>query len=366
MTLSETRVNLEGGGYPVRTGNSLPALLASLPADLRARVGAVVIDERVWALHRERIEAALTTAGISGATTRIPGGESAKTLERYATLCRFLATGGVDRHTVVLALGGGVVTDLAGFAAATFARGVSWVACPTTVLGMVDAAVGGKTGINFEGAKNVLGAFHQPMAVLADVSFLPTLDPRDFVSGLAEAVKAAVIRDAGLFERMERDPDVLRDPRHPDLPDLLHQAMAVKAAVVEADEREAGERAVLNFGHTFGHALEAATGFGQWTHGEAVSIGMVCAAAASVDEAGLSEEAFRRVEGCLLGLGLPVRDPNTAPETLTPWLERDKKGVGGTPRFVLTPRIGSASFGHQLPQVYVAKTVARFIGSRAE
>jgi 3-dehydroquinate synthase len=362
MNLRETRVNLGSRGYPIRFGSDLSVLLQSLPERVRAERAFGFVDETVAALHGERLEQAIGSAGLNISMETVPSGETSKNINTFLSLCRYALRHGLDRESVVFAIGGGVVGDLSGFVAASALRGIRWVICPTTVLAMVDASIGGKTGINLDGAKNNLGAFHQPEAVLADVGFLATLPPREHRAGLAEVLKAAVIRDADLFEVIEAIPDRLLGGSSLELMDVMNRAAAVKARVVEADEREAGQRAILNFGHTIAHALESATGFARWRHGEAVAIGMACAATLSVDHLGCPRDDLERLLSCLQALGLPIEDPDTDASDLLPWLCMDKKVSEGEPRFVLTPRIGSASFGHRISQPIVKRTLARFFG----
>ncbi len=365
MSFRETKVDLGPRAYPVRFGHDFAALLRSLPEGVRSARAFGFVDETVVEFHGERISRAFDDAGIPLTLERVPVGEAAKSVDTYLSLCRLGLRGGLDRESVIYAIGGGVVGDLSGFVAATVMRGIRWVACPTTVLAMVDASIGGKTGVNFDGAKNNLGAFHQPEAVLSDVAFIPTLPAREHRAGLAEAVKAAVIRDADLFGQIESATDPLLDGSSEEFIELMSRTAAIKARVVEADERESGQRAILNFGHTIAHALESVTGFARWRHGEAVAIGMVCAAALSVDQLGLPESDLDRLIACLGALGLPTEDPETDAERLLPWLFMDKKASGGQPRFVLTPRIGSASFGHLIAQPVVKRTLARFCGGSA-
>ncbi len=365
MSFAETHVDLKWTRYPVRFGEDLESLVASLPEGVRTRRSVVFVDARVLSLHEDRIRRAFCGGAAGPPIEAVATGERAKSVPEYLSICRrLLLDHRVDREGVVFAVGGGVVGDLVGFAAATFMRGVRWVFCPTTVLAMADASVGGKTGINLDGAKNVLGVFHHPEAVLSDLGFLSTLEPRDHRAGLAEALKAAIIRDRGLFEMIEEHPSALLAAASGRLTAVLNHAVSIKARVVEADERDMGERAVLNFGHTIAHALESATGLDRWRHGEAVAIGMACAAALSVECAGLARGESARIVDCLRALELPTEDRRARVEDVMQWLFADKKSAGGEPRFVLTPRIGSASFGHQISQVIVRRVLAGFLGKR--
>jgi 3-dehydroquinate synthase len=365
MTTLETEVIAPDGSYPVRVGDDLDALVGGLASRFAGVTIVAALDSRVEELHGDRIRRALERLDRTTRYVSISAGESSKSLRQYAALCSALHASRIDRRGLVVAAGGGVTTDLVGFASATYMRGLRWLAVPTTLLGMVDAAIGGKTGVNFRGAKNVLGAFHRPEAVLADVRFLDTLDAREYRSGLAEVVKAAVIGDAGLLSVLESAGRELAGREVHTLLPVIHRAAAVKAQVVGQDERERGRRAILNFGHTIGHALESATRFRKWRHGEAVAIGMACAAELSVAIAGLPEADRERIIAALRSLGLPTEDHETKAADLVPWLYRDKKIEAGAPRFVLTPRIGSASFGHLVPQLSVIQTLARFFSGTA-
>jgi len=263
-------------------------------------------------------------------------GEQNKTLDAVAYIYNRLLELNADRNSFIVAVGGGLACDVAGFAASTYMRGIPFGFVSTTLLSQVDASVGGKNGVNFGGYKNMIGTFNQPQFVLCDISMLQTLPGREFISGFAEIVKAAAIRDAGLFGYIEqnagkalaRDPEVIQH--------LVVESVKIKAAVVEQDEREQGERRILNFGHTFGHAVEALTGI---THGEAVSIGMMMAARWSIIECGFPKTHFDRLERLLVRLGLPVTT-DLPPETIYRTLLKDKKRENDAIHFVLLPEIG--------------------------
>ncbi|HEU5182510.1 MAG TPA: 3-dehydroquinate synthase, partial [Candidatus Polarisedimenticolia bacterium] len=272
--------------YPLRVG---PGLLSRLPPELSRLLPAhryfLITDRHVARLHGRRLLGALRRHGLGVRLLVVPSGERAKTRETKSRLeDRMIAAGG-GRDTAILALGGGMITDLAGFTAATYLRGVPYLSIPTTLLAMVDAAIGGKTAVDHPAGKNLIGAFHHPRAVLADVSTLATLSERDFRSGLAEVVKSAVVGDAALFQRLERSRAAVLS-RHPSaLTDLVIACGRVKSGVVRADEKESGKRAILNFGHTVGHALERLSRY-RLTHGEAIAIGM-CVEARAAEAAGI-------------------------------------------------------------------------------
>jgi 3-dehydroquinate synthase len=322
---------------------------ARLGAFTRATTGAtrvvLVTDTRVAALHGALAERSLRGAGIAVTSIRVPRGERAKRAPVLARLWEGFAASGLDRDGAVVALGGGVVSDLAGFAAATWLRGVAWISVPTTVLAQVDASVGGKTAIDLEAGKNLVGAFHQPAGVLVDPDTLATLPARQRRAGLAEVVKTAFATDRALWDWLEPRLDSLAHGEPEALAGAVERSLRAKAAIVLGDERErpGGKRTALNFGHTLGHAIEASLGYRQLLHGEAVAIGMRAAAWLSVRVAGLAPESHVRLEAALDQLGLPVRMPRVGTEQLFAALRHDKKRARGEVRWVLTPRIGDAS-----------------------
>jgi 3-dehydroquinate synthase len=330
-----------GVSYPVRIGWGV---LSGLPGALRRLAPAhryfLITDSRVRALHGAALLASLRRANFRVSLLSVPAGERSKTRETKARLeDRILALGG-GRDSAVLALGGGMICDLAGFTAATYHRGVPFLPIPTTLLAMVDAAVGGKTAVDHPRGKNLIGAFHPPRAVFADLRFLQTLPGRDFRSGLAEVVKSAVIGDPVLFRAMERDPSALLARRPDVLGDLVWRSCRVKAGVVESDERESGLRAVLNFGHTLGHALEHLMRT-RLPHGEAVAIGMALEARSAVAAGILPAEHARRIIALLQTLGLPTSlPPGAAPLRLLEIARADKKAERGEIRYALPRAIG--------------------------
>ena len=300
----------------------------------------VVCDLTVARLYGRRFATRLASNGVSPALLTFPPGERFKTRETKAKLEDRLLALAVGRDTVVIALGGGVASDLAGFLAATWHRGVPWVAIPTTLLAMVDAGLGGKTAIDLPGGKNAVGAFHQPASLWADVSVLRTLSPRDYRAGLAEAVKTAVVLDADLFRRLERDVESLLAREARPVERLVARCLALKGGVVSADAREGGLRAILNFGHTAAHAIEEATDY-RVPHGEAVAIGLVAEARLAERATGFPQADADRIEALLLAFGLPVRPPRGLDAKR--WLaavRRDKKTRAGIVRAALPERIG--------------------------
>ncbi len=312
----------------------------------------VVTDETVGPLHLGTLADGLRADGRTVDTLAVPAGETSKSLGQLGAVYDWVLALGIDRQTPIVALGGGVVGDLAGFAAATLLRGVPLVHVPTTTISQIDSAIGGKTGINTQAGKNLVGAFHAPHVVLADPATLATLPDRDFRSGWAEAVKHALIRDADLAARLDRQWDALMARDADAVAVCVRDAAAIKAAVVEADEREAGDRALLNFGHTFGHALEHQAGYGVLTHGEAVAIGMRAALHLSSsllagERAGLAPE-FAEADRLVQRLAAPP-PPDLDRQALLAAMQSDKKRTASGLRFVVLDAVGEARIASDVP-----------------
>lgn len=292
---------------------------------------------------------ALQQGGFTTETYAIPEGETSKNLQTAADLYTHLAKCGADRRSVLCAFGGGVVGDLTGFAAATYMRGIPFVQIPTTLLAMVDSSIGGKTGVNHEFGKNMIGSFYPPRAVCTDITLLRSLPEREYRCGLSEIVKAGVIDDTELFTLMERETEAIRQRDEAVLTTLIERAIAVKVRVVEEDPTEQGVRAILNFGHTIGHALEAVTAYEQYSHGEAVAIGMALVAKLS-ETLGLCEpEARNRLFSLLEGLGLPVAYADIDTQRLIEVMAHDKKAIDGVVQFILMRDIGTVVYRQQVP-----------------
>lgn len=328
----------------IRSG-ALESLGAFTVATTGASRAVVVTDSRVGPLWSAAALRSLRRAGLGTTLVTVPAGERSKSTAQLSRLWSACAAARLSRADAVVALGGGVVGDLAGFAASTWLRGVAWVCVPTTVLAQVDSSIGGKTAIDVPAGKNLAGAFHQPAGVLVDPDTLATLSARHVRAGLAEVVKKGFAVDAKLFAWVERNLDALADGEPDALAGAVERAIRVKAAVVKADEREreGGVRTALNFGHTLGHAIEAAHGYRGLLHGEAVAIGMRAAAELSQQAAGLSAESRTRLEAALDHLRLPVTMPRTPLRALFSAMANDKKSAKGSVRWVLTPKIGVAS-----------------------
>jgi len=346
------RVPLGERAYEVAIGTGLLGQLerAGLAAqDLRGRGVFLVSDRNVWPLHGATLERGLHTLGarVLGLALLEPG-EAHKDLASLSALWEALADAGVERSAALVALGGGVVGDVAGFAAATWLRGIEFVQVPTTLLAMVDSSVGGKTAIDHPRGKNLLGAFHQPRGVVADLEALRTLPRREVLSGLAEVVKAALLGDPELFALLEeRGPALVEDSVS--LEEAVARAVALKARIVGEDEREGGARALLNLGHTLGHAVEAAAGFGTFTHGEAVALGIGFAARLSREVGLLEPGDAERIAGLLRKWGYPLRAQGVSVEKILDALRFDKKNRNGAPRWVLLRGIGRGEWGHAVP-----------------
>jgi 3-dehydroquinate synthase len=346
-----TRVEVDLGerGYPIHIGAGLldePRLYAGAVA---GRTAAIVTNATVAPLYAARLAATLERAGARVLTITLPDGEDHKDWKTLDLVFEALLRARADRRTVLVALGGGVVGDMAGFAAATYQRGIAHLQVPTTLLAQVDSSVGGKTAINHPLGKNMVGAFHQPVAVVADTATLATLPPRELGAGLAEVVKYGAIHDLAFLAWIEQNAAALvaRDPAA--LAHAIRRSCEIKAAVVARDERESGARALLNFGHTFGHAIESATGYGTWLHGEAVAIGMALAARFSVRLGRIAQADADRLVALLERLGLPVRPPAIAREAWLEYMGRDKKNEAGRITLVLLDRLGSAAVVKDAP-----------------
>jgi 3-dehydroquinate synthase len=336
------RVELAERGYDIQIGAGLLAGIGPFIAARRKLSHAVIItDSRVQQPHATAVAASLDAAGARVDMLVVEPGEKTKSLRVVGALWNKLLDIQTDRHSVVVAVGGGVIGDLAGFAAAGYARGISLFQVPTTLLAQVDSSVGGKVGVNLPDAKNMVGAFWQPSGVLIDTDTLSTLPVREYVSGLAEVVKYGVILDADFFVWLERNSAHLHEREDDALRHIVARSCELKAAVVRQDEREeTGARAVLNYGHTFAHAFETASGYGQLLHGEAVSIGMMCAARLAQRLGRIEESLVRRQRELLLTFGLPVTPPPLRRARLMELMARDKKVEHGRLRFVLPSRLG--------------------------
>lgn len=336
------KVTLGERSYPILFADDLTAQVRAIAAELAfgGRRIAVITDSTVSRVHGAALKALFGDAPVLA----VAAGEESKSVAEFGRALDFLAACGLDRSGAVFAVGGGVVGDLAGFAAASYLRGINFYQVPTTLLAMVDSSVGGKTGVNLKAGKNLAGAFHQPHAVFVATGFLSTLPAREFHAGAAEVVKAALLADAALFRELEAEPLRPSDAR---LARIVRRCCEIKAAVVEADERELaadGGRALLNLGHTFAHAIEQVTGYGTYLHGEAVAVGLCAAARLSRDLGLIGAPDALRVEAAVAAHGLPVRVRTPlAVEALMAAMVRDKKARAGQLRFVVLRSLGTAA-----------------------
>ena len=363
MAAETIRVELGDRSSTIWVGPGILAGTGGLLAESGARRGVVVADSGVLGTHALAVTDSLRHAGVEATTIPVERGEGSKSVAEAARIWEALADAAVDRGTHVVAVGGGVVGDLAGFVAATFARGLPVWQVPTTLVAQVDSSIGGKTGINLRGGKNLVGAFWQPRGVIADIDTLATLPRREFESGLAEVVKYGVILDADLFESLEACVDAIRTREPGELERIVARCAGLKASVVSRDERETtGLRAILNYGHTFGHAYENLTGYGTLLHGEAVAIGMADAAELAVRLGRVPPEFARRQDALLEALGLPTRleaGPTPAPGDMLAAMGRDKKTLHGRLRFVLPTRLGHVELVDGVDPALVTEVLRR-------
>ncbi|WP_409521284.1 bifunctional shikimate kinase/3-dehydroquinate synthase AroKB [Massilia sp.] len=359
---TQLTLNVELGerSYPIAIGPGLLADPAALVRHVGGHKAAIVTNTTVAPLYLERIAAPLRAAGKEVVEIVLPDGEEHKQWGSLMAVFDALLANKCDRKTTLIALGGGVIGDLTGFAAASYMRGVPFVQIPTTLLAQVDSSVGGKTGINHPLGKNMIGAFYQPRAVLADTSTLDTLPPRELSAGLAEVIKHGAILDGEFFDWIEANIArlVARDPQA--LAHAIARSCEIKADVVRKDEREGGLRAVLNFGHTFGHAIEAGLGYGAWLHGEAVGCGMVMAADLSQRLGLIDAASVARLRKLVAAAGLPVVAPDLGAERWIELMEVDKKNEGGAIKFILLKPLGSPSIA-SAPQDVLRATLAACI-----
>ena len=351
------QVKLGERSYPIAIGRDLP--VAASIEDAQGLTAMVVSDATVDALFGAECQRRLEARGFVCLRAVVPAGEETKNLDQAAKLYARAAEAGLDRSGVIVALGGGMAGDLAGFVAATYLRGVRFVQVPTTLLAMVDSSVGGKTAVNLPQGKNLVGAFYQPVEVDADLDFLRSLPQREYVSGLAEVVKYGVIWDAALFGLLEKHADEILGRDIAWLERVVARCCEIKAEIVAIDEREIGPRAILNFGHTLAHALEKVDGYGRWLHGEAVAIGMCYAARVSVSREGFPAEDAERMVQLLTRFELPVK-PQA--DTTTDWaalwnaMMLDKKTIKKRPRFVLARKLGAVVSGCEVDDETLVET----------
>jgi 3-dehydroquinate synthase len=344
----ELRIALGERSYPILIGEGLLGDAALLGRHVSARDVLIVTNTTVAPLYLEPLVRKLADKRVHYVV--LPDGEKYKTLEVLAEVFDALVGARMNRDACIIALGGGVVGDMAGFAAACYQRGVDFVQVPTTLLAQVDSAVGGKTGVNHPGGKNLIGAFHQPRAVLADLDTLATLAPRELRAGLAEVIKYGLVHDVDFLGWIEQHLDDLLGLDRPALKYAVRRSCEIKARIVAADEREHGQRALLNLGHTFGHAIETAAGFGEWLHGEGVALGMLIAARMSRELGWLGAADVQRVEEVLRRAGLPSEAPRIGARQALELMGMDKKVIDGRIRLVLLRKLGEGVVSGDYPQ----------------
>ncbi len=352
--MASLSVALGERSYPIHIGAGLISSAALYAPHLRGNA-AIVTNELVAPLYLGPVKSALAPARVVEIV--LPDGERTKSWETLNRVFDALLGARLGRDTLIVALGGGVIGDLAGFAAAVYQRGVRFVQVPTTLLAQVDSSVGGKTAINHPAGKNMIGAFHQPSAVISDVATLDTLPDRELRAGLAEVIKHGLALDAPSFQWIEANVEKLVRKERGALIYAVRRSCELKAAIVAGDERESGARALLNFGHTFGHAIEAATGYGAWLHGEAVAAGMVMASELSLLMGRLRKTDVERVREVVKRAGLPIVGPALPPERLLELMALDKKAARGRTRFVVLEAIGRARLAADIDDAQVRRAV---------
>jgi 3-dehydroquinate synthase len=353
-------VQLGNRSYAIKIGAGLLDRLGSECARLKlgARC-AIITDTDVGRRFAKPAFNSLARAGFSPALIVVPAGEMSKSLKTVQACYERLAAHRLERKSFVVALGGGVVGDMAGFVAATYLRGIAFVQVPTTLLAQVDSSVGGKVGVNLKAGKNLVGAFYQPRLVLCDLDTLKTLPDRYFRTGLAEVIKYGIIYDAKLFALLERDLPKLLRRESQSLASIVARCCEIKAEVVSRDETEGGQRAILNFGHTVGHAIEVVSNYGGFLHGEAISIGQITAAKISDRLLNLPKRDVRRIENLFQRAGLPTRIKLNSVQRrkLFAVMRLDKKVSGGEIKFVLAKRIGKVLWGQRVPELFVREAM---------
>ena len=357
--LKRIRVSLGERSYDIAVGSGIMSGLGEAVSDLGLGSKQMIVTSRtLWSLYGETIRDSLASNGFDVSVTTVSDDEEAKSLQTLTVIFDNLLENEFDRSSGVVALGGGVVGDIAGFAAATFMRGVPFLQAPTTLLAQVDSSIGGKTGVNHPKAKNLIGAFHQPRLVWTDVSTLRTLPERELRSGLAEVIKYAMIYDSELFRMLTSVVDSFSNLPADALIDIVSRCCSIKARVVQQDEQDRGIRSILNYGHTVGHALETLSNYSYYTHGEAVAIGMIAAARISREIGVADEETVELQENLIEAAALPTRiQSSIKPHDIVCQLDKDKKRLAGRVRWVLPRTIGEAFLTNEVPTDAVLKVL---------
>ena len=350
------RVNLSPpSNYEIIVGQNILDDCGKKIAELVSLQRCVIIsDSNVAPLYAKQVQQSLHSAGMKSDQVTVPAGESSKSLSQVEEICRNMIVAGHDRHSFVVALGGGVIGDLAGLVASVFYRGIPLIQIPTTIVSQVDSSIGGKTGVNAPEGKNLIGAFHQPKLVIADTTTLQTLPDREFNEGFAEAIKHAAIRDGDMLE------EIMNVKGASNLDSLIAKNVQIKARVVEEDEKEIlGTRAHLNYGHTIGHAIEAAGGYGEFLHGEAISLGLICANFISSELFNFSSEQSDRIKTALIKFNLPITlDKEISTDSILKIMRADKKFKNGQIRFVALHELGKPELTDKVTEAMISKSIA--------
>jgi 3-dehydroquinate synthase len=350
-------VDLASRSYPIYIGTNLLEQAALFEPHLKSSTTVFIVSNTTVApLYAKTLMSTLSQLGKTVRLLELPDGESFKDWQHLQLIFDELLAHGADRQSMIIALGGGVVGDMAGFGAASFMRGIRFIQVPTTLLAQVDSSVGGKTGINHPLGKNMIGAFHQPVAVIADLNTLRTLPPRELSAGLAEVIKHGAIADADFLDWIEANTGALLACDTDAMAHAVLRSCEIKSAVVSADEREGGIRATLNFGHTFGHAIESGLGYGEWLHGEAVGCGMVMAADLSARLGQISKIDAERLKRIIASMHLPIAPPKLGSQRFMELMQVDKKTEAGQIRYITLGSIGAARI-QQVPDATVIETL---------
>ena len=350
-------VDLASRSYPIYIGTNLLEQKALFEPHLKSSTTVYIVSNTTVApLYAKTLINTLSQLGKTVRLLELPDGESFKDWQHLQLIFDELLAHGADRQSMIIALGGGVVGDMAGFGAASFMRGIRFIQVPTSLLAQVDSSVGGKTGINHPLGKNMIGAFHQPVAVIADLNTLRTLPPRELSAGLAEVIKHGAIADADFLDWIEANTSALLACDTDAMAHAVLRSCEIKSAVVSADEREGGIRATLNFGHTFGHAIESGLGYGEWLHGEAVGCGMVMAADLSVRLGHIGQADAQRLKRIIESMHLPIAPPKLGAERFMELMQVDKKTEAGQIRYITLGSIGAARI-QQVPDATVIETL---------
>ena len=349
-------VNLEDRSYPIYIGSDVSLDNKLYSKHIKTKKIALITNEQIADLYLSEITQTLNAFDLK--TLILPEGETEKNLETVGKAVEFLSDNGIDRDSSIIAFGGGVIGDITGFVASSYMRGIKFLQVPTTLLAQVDSSVGGKTGVNISTGKNLIGAFYQPSAVIADIRYLNTLEPNRFSEGLAEVIKYGLIRDEDFFKWLSKNTNRILALEPEIMTHLIERCCQIKAEIVSEDEREGSIRAILNYGHTFGHAIESLTDYSVYTHGEAVSIGMVMAASMAERMGMLSKDDKKDIINILESVNLPTEKPSLNSNDFLKSMKRDKKAQDGEIRLILLEGIGRAIISNDYPNEILMKTIS--------